>query len=541
MTADVLGLLRSDQERRWAHAARVKQLRQVRLPQLSDWNYRPCDRHEVATPSCEWRACGFPPFDHQTVSASFLLIAQKAVDASQTGTGKTNSILLTLCLAKHLGEPLRAVLVVPTSAVTQWASEARRFAPGLNTVSVTAGLPKAQRLAIYASQWEVLIIGFHLATRDIDALAALRPAQVVSDDVDPILQTANQTHKAMVRLAANADRVIVANATNLQTRLNQLYAATVLIGGRAVWGSMSAFEERYVRKAPVYIHTRDSRGRHARQKVFKAVGYRNLNDFKAKFDPMMIRHRYEDLVDLRIPDVVVQNVYVALHPAQRARYERLQQGVLELLRKDQPPAQRFVSAGVAWNHGGQICAGLPALGEADGPGASVKLDWVVDHLAGEWADQKVVVYARNRRHHRRAPAPAGRPRHRLRHDLGADADADHRAAEITRFWQDPECRVMILSAAGERSLNLQNASVLVSIDLQLNPARVQQLLGRLRRAGSTHARIFAISLLATDTQEERYQVALASRQALFDFVHDEDSGDLFERLDPETLLRLIRP
>jgi hypothetical protein len=35
--------------------------------------------------------------------------------------------------------------------------------------------------------------------------------------------------------------------------------------------------------------------------------------------------------------------------------------------------------------------------------------------------------------------------------------------------------------------------------------------------------------------------SLSTRQALFDHVHDEDSGDLFERLDPDVLLRLISP
>jgi reverse gyrase len=129
-------------------------------------------------------------------------MARKAIDASQTGTGKTNSILLTLCLAKHYGEPLRAVLVVPTSAVSQWRAETKRFAPGLNVVSVTSGIEKSRRLQMYATRWEVLIIGFHLATRDIDAAGTLAARQIVSDDVDPILQTTNKTHKAMVRLTA---------------------------------------------------------------------------------------------------------------------------------------------------------------------------------------------------------------------------------------------------------------------------------------------------------------------------------------------------
>jgi hypothetical protein len=68
----------------------------------------------------------------------------------------------------------------------------------------------------------------------------------------------------------------------------------------------------------------------------------------------------------------------------------------------------------------------------------------------------------------------------------------------------------------------------------------QQLMGRIRRAGSTRNRVFCISLLITDSQEERY-MAISTRQALFDHVHDEDSGDLFKRLDPDVLLRLTSP
>lgn len=531
----------TDQQQRWAHAGRVKNLQRVNLPHLTDWNYDACSHHSEPTPNCEYRQCGFPPFDHQTVSATYHLIGKKTIDASQTGTGKTNSIALTLCLAKHYGEPLRALLVVPTTAVNQWAAEIQRFAPGLSTVAVTSGLPKDRRLQVYASSWELLIIGYHLMGRDIAALERLEPLQVISDDVDPILQTSNKTHRAMIRLTSSADRVIVANATNLQLRLQQLYAVSLMIGGRDIWGSLKSFESRYVKKEPVFIHSRNERGEHETQKVFKATGYHNLTDFKAKFSPMMIRHRYEDLHDQRIPDIVVEHVYVDLHPAQRTKYEQLQAGILELQKRDQPPQQKKVTALAAWTHGAQICAGLPALGEADGPGASSKLDWLVNHTISEWSDQKIIVYARNRGtidalHHRLTDHGVG-----YASIWGVETHADHRAAEVKRFWEDPQCRVMILSAAGERSLNLQNAQVLVSLDLNLNPARVQQILGRIRRLGSSHDRVFAINLLATDTQEERYLLSLASRQALFDAVHDEDNADLFERLDPDQLLKLISP
>ena len=119
--------------------------------------------------------------------------------------------------------------------------------------------------------------------------------------------------------------------------------------------------------------------------------------------------------------------------------------------------------------------------------------------------------------------------------------------EMTRFWEDPDTKVMIISVSGERSLNLQNASILVMWDLQLNPARVAQIAGRVRRVGSTHKRVFVFELLMSDTQEERYMAALAARQTLFDFVYDVDTeGEdadnlLIQKLDTEQILRLIQP
>lgn len=529
----------TDQQKRWEKAGHVKTLNKVILPHLADWNYNACEHHEEPSAECVYRKCGFEPFDHQTVSSSFHLLARRSIDASETGTGKTNSILLTLCLAKHYKEPLKAILVVPTPAVQQWADETRRFAPGLNTVAVSSGMTRDERLAQYAGDWEVLIIGFHLMTRDIDSLEVIAPAQVISDDVDPLLQMKNKTHKAMIRLCAHANRVIIANATNLQTRLDQLYAVSLPLGGRDLWGSPKSFDAKYTKKEPVYIFINNSRGEKTRQKTFKANGYKNLGDFKEKFSPMVIRHRYENLSDIRIPEIVSENVYLELYAPQRAKYELLQQGVLELQKKDMPPQQKQVSAVTAWTHGGQICAGLPALGEEDGTYASSKLDWVQSHVIGEWADRKVVVYARNRGTITALQA-------RLDADgvghaaiWGGLTGAENRAEERRRFLEDPNCRVMIISASGERSLNLQNASVLVSIDMNLNPARVMQILGRIRRIGSSHDRVFAFNLMAIDTQEERYQTTLASRQALFDAVHDEDHADLFERLEPDVLMKLI--
>ena len=65
--------------------------------------------------------------------------------------------------------------------------------------------------------------------------------------------------------------------------------------------------------------------------------------------------------------------------------------------------------------------------------------------------------------------------------------------------------------------------------------------------------MFVFELLHIDTQEERYMGSLAARQALVDFVFDNENGDdstrsrgseptqLIQRLDTNQLLRLIQP
>jgi hypothetical protein len=382
---------------------------------------------------------------------------------------------------------------------------------------------------VYASDWEVLIVGYHLMTRDIEALIAINVLQVFSDDVDPILNPKNATAKAFNRLAENAERVAVVNATNLQTRLEQLYFAALPIGGRGVWGSQENFKKKYEKREPVYLHLKkqNAHGKASKKvhKTMKFVGYKNLEDFRDKYGPMVIRHGYEDLTDIRLPEVMpAGQIWLDLYPEQRKRYALLQAGIHELIDKDDTPQQKQISALAAYNYGTQICTGLCALGEPDGPQVSSKLDWLEGAVSeGVFAEVgKLVVFVKNigtvnALHARLESRGIG-----YATIWGPENSKEARELAQRRFWEDPVCRVLI-----------------GTIDSIPNPARMHQILGRIRRAGSRHQRVFPFYLLATDTQEERYLRVLGSRQALFDRVHDEESAELFERLTPEEIARLI--
>ena len=468
-------------------------------------------------------------------------------------THNTLSALLTLAIAHSRGEDIKAVLVVPSISVKQWIAEATRWTPGFKTIAVPPKTPKKDRLSAYASDWNLMIIGYHVFTKDIDHIEKIQAKQAVVDDVDPALNTKNQTYSALRRLCSPSDIVIVQNATPVSMQLMQLYAATCLIGGADVWGSQANFARQYVKRENVWIKFKDPKKKARR--TYKTVGYKNLDHFSEKFGPMHIRITYEDIADdVAIPDIVTEQVYLDMSPKQVSRYAELQTGVRTILNKANMPAQqKAIGALAAFTIGSQICSGTFALKntsgsyEGDGPDASPKLDWIMQRLTGEWAEEKVVVYSKFRGSIMALQKRLEREGVGYSTVWGMEPNPEVRKEEMDRFWQDPNTRVMIISVSGERSLNLQNARILVMWDMPLNPARVNQLAGRIRRVGSSHSKVFVFELLHSDTQEERYMAALSTRQALFDYVFDVDTDDedadtlLIQKLDPEELLRLIQP
>lgn len=539
MTAEAPTYVLTDATARAEHiAAQVKTAQRIDLPQNPYWNYGPCEHHETAKPDCEYRACGGDLFDHQTVTAAWLVFQKKALVASDPGTGKTGSTLMALCLLKANNQLGRTLIVINTPAVPQWAAEIRRFAPGLNTAVISPGMSKKSRTDIYASSgWDVMLIGYHLLIKDVKIIHNMGFDVVISDDVDPLRSHKTATHKAITSLADHADRAVVMNASSLATKLIELHASMMPLGGRFIWGALPMFERRYLLKE--WEEVRIPGGR--KVKIGKVVGVQNGQELRDRLSKWVIRYSYKDLGnDLRMPELMPPtNVWLDLHKPQREAYEQLRSSVKKIQTEEGERAQHLTAI-EKFTKGAQICAGLPAMGEPDGPGASVKLDWLEDKLESDWTQEKIVVFARNigtiralqQRLHAKGIGFAT--------VWGEDSSPQSRTAEVSRFWEDPNCRVFMGTAAIERSLNLQVANIVVNVDLHLNPERVKQILGRIRRAGSAHSHVYTFNLLATDTQESGSIEVLRKREAVTSFVWGDDET-IFDRLSPADLLRLIRP
>lgn len=536
MTLADVRLLPAD--KRLLAADRIRTMRDFTLPELEYLNSQPCARHTSLAeglqqmPPC--RRCGVKMRKHQRVGVAWLWMRGRGLIADQVGSGKTLQAAGLLACMKQAGEfeHGRAVVIVRPSVIQQWQEELQRFVPKLTITTATGN--RKERIERYIGTWEVLITGFQILTRDLELLDHFPVGAVVVDDIDALRNPSNATAYAVKRIARRSPRVAVLTATPLQKQLRELHSVLEPVGALDVFGSATAFRNRYVREDLVRMYS-PTAGRMVRTR--QLVGYKNLDEFKAKVAPMTLRRTPADIDDVDLPAISPHTVYLDLYPAQQRKYEELRAGVLRIIKAEGMQVKQ-TKAATAFLFGAQICSGLVTLGEEDRPGTSVKLDWVEQHLTGDLADEKVVVFCQFTKtvealQHRLTRAGVGHVT-----IWGREPNRAVRQRAKDRFWDDPTCRVLIGTSAIEQGLNLQVARHLINVDQLMNPARMQQLAGRIRRDGSAYQTVYVHNLLARATQEEGYMELLSREQALADHVWGE-SNQLFEALHPLALLQLI--
>jgi SNF2 family DNA or RNA helicase len=552
-----------DADSRESLAWKVRNLEDFNLPHLSAWNYDLCRKHrngweetlydattdqdvehtvyDRPKPGC--RQCGIHFRQHQRVSIMWLYLKKRALLADTMGSGKTTSAggLLAmmhetgeLSLSRRDGGMGRAVITPRSPALHQWYDELLRMMPGLNVV-IAEGTAK-KREELYQQNWEVLLIGPEMLRNDHEKVMRHSLSLFLTDDIDQLRNPDTTTSYVLDRVGAKADRFVIMTGTPLQKRLPELHAILDGIGGDKIFGDIDSFTKKHVRRR---YFTDIDKNTGEEVKTSQVVGYSNLKEVKQKMAPLVLRRTAADLKDVTLPTIVPDDVMLDLYPKQRAKYEELKKGVLKILREEGTQT-KHTTALSQLHYGAQICGGLATLGEEDGPKTSVKMDWIIDKVSdgGDLGDEKVVLFANYKTSVRALQTRLQAAGVGFTTVWGEEADKTKRRASQERFWNDPDCRVLIGTRAIEQSLNLQVARHLINMDMILNPARMEQLAGRIRRDGSAYQHVFVHNLLTVNTQEARYLPLLEREAALSSHIWDENS-QLFSALSPMALMSLI--
>ena len=462
-------------------------------------------------------------YDFQKKDVGYFYFIRKALNANPTGLGKTIEIIALNCLQMQRNQLVGHVQVVLANSLLQWYAEYRKFAPHLN-VRVALGT-KIQRIGIYNMDFDVLLVSYNTLWRDWEYLAALDYNSIGFDECSFFKNPDTKTFDIVNKIAESCDWVLPMTATPIQNCVVDLWSIYQTLDIKGLLGTRLYFTNRYcVQKQEIlYINRR-------KRTIWKTVGYKNMAELKEKIAPFYVRRRIED-IEQDLPELIVRNKWLDLYPRQRELYKDIKNDVLSHHYHGVELRNKFHALK-------KTIDGLRTV-DLHNEDVSVKLDYIMDLLQNDLASEKVVIFSIYKNTIKALMDRLNRTNTTYACLWGDEKDKAVRYDIQHRFSTSPNPRVILGTVALEMGLNLQAARYMICLDMLYNPARMTQIIGRIRRIGSPHRTNIMINLLTNSTLEEKMWQRLNQRQAISDFVLDEKS-QVFDTLSDDELYMLIK-
>jgi SNF2 family DNA or RNA helicase len=421
--------------------------------------------------------------------------------ADDMGLGKTIQALAMICHARETSEQREPFLVVaPTSVVSNWVHEARRFAPGLKVSAVTEtsarrGTPLAEDVA----GADLVVTSYALFRIDIESYLRQAWSGLILDEAQFVKNHQAKSYQCARRLPAPFKLAIT--GTPLENSLMDLWSLLSIVAP-GLYPSPQSFSDTY------------------RRPIERGDDPTLLATLRRRVRPLMLR-RTKEAVAADLPPKQEQVLEVVLNPRHQKIYQthlqRERQKVLGLL--DDLDRNRF-----------EIFRSLTLLRQLSlDPGLvdpdyaqvrSSKADAFVDQLrevVGE--GHRALVFSQFTRF-------LGVIRRRL--DAEAipyaylDGRTRKRAARIEEFKTGDAPVFLISLKAGGVGLNLTEADYCFILDPWWNPAVEAQAVDRTHRIGQDKT-VMVYRMVAVGTIEEKVMELKARKQSLFARVMDDDA------------------
>jgi superfamily II DNA or RNA helicase len=443
-------------------------------------------------------------YPYQVEGTAFLAGTGRALLADDMGLGKTlQAIAAAVWLRENEGAQ-KILIICPASLKHQWEREIGKFT-GLDAQIIQGGPP--ERGVQYRRNAAFHIINYELVLRDLSVInETLRPDLVIMDEAQRIKNWRTKIAAAVKLIPSRY--AFVLSGTPLENRLEDLYSLMQVVDPRVLgplWRYMVDF------------HVTDERG--------KVLGYRNLSVLRKRLAPVMLR-RDRRLVRDQLPDRIVQRLDVAMTPKQIDLHDAAMStaGTIAHIAKKRPLTPSEQNRLMAALQQARMACNAAGLVDKETEGAP-KLDELAD-LLDELCLQsglKVVVFSQWELMTRMVEGLV------LKMALGCvrlhgGVPSAQRGALMDRFREDDSIQVFISTDAGGVGLNLQNASVVINMDVPWNPAVLEQRNGRVHRLGQERT-VQIITMVASDSYEEQVFALVRSKQDLFDNVIAEDATE----------------
>ena len=434
-----------------------------------------------------------------------------ALIADDMGLGKTLQVIATLLQLKNDGEltKAKALVVVPTTLMTNWQREIAKFAPSLS-VGIYHGTTRVLPEAVKDLP-DVTLTTYGLMRRETEKLAGYKWRLLVLDEAQAVKNATSGQSVAAKSL--NASQTIAMTGTPVENRLSEYWSILETVQPRLL-GSLKDFTETFA--APIETDHSES----------AAEAFRRLTA------PFMLRRLKSDksiIADLPERNTVDQ--FTNLTAEQAALYSKVLEAHMKKLKKLEEKAVedpqgtdiRTIRRGEVLKlitSMKQICNSpsqyLKTETATPDSGKAAALFDILGHCRE--AGRKVLIFTQYREMGERLQTWIEKATGHRPDFLHGGVSVKARQVMVDRFQTDRSVHAMIISLkAGGTGLNLTAASCVVHYDLWWNPAVEAQATDRAYRIGQRRD-VLVYRFVTAGTFEERINEMLMEKRNLADLT-----------------------
>ncbi len=402
--------------------------------------------------------------------------------ADDMGLGKTAQTLAHIAVEEAEGRLTDPVLVVvPTSLVPNWASEAARFTPHLK-VLILHGLDRHGRRNEIAEA-KIVITTYAILSRDIELMRGYPWHLVVLDEAQAIKNPEAKATRAVCSLTAT--HRLCLSGTPVENNLMELWSQfAFLMPG--LLGDRRSFQKRF--RGPIEKQANNERAAQLARRI----------------RPFLLR-RTKTAVAKELPPKTEIIRRVELEPGQRDLYETIRLSVHEKVRT------AIAATGLARNaitvldallKLRQVCCDprLVKLDAARAVSESAKLSCLVDMVKEMVPEgRRILIFSQFTSMLDLIKPELEQAGIGYVELTGSTAD---RALPVEQFQHGDVAVFLISLKAGGRGLNLTAADTVIHYDPWWNPAAEDQATDRAHRIGQDKP-VFVYKLIAAKTVEDR--------------------------------------
>jgi SNF2 family DNA or RNA helicase len=428
--------------------------------------------------------------------------------ADDMGLGKTIQTISLLLREKGTKKklPAPALLIAPTSVVTNWEREIGRFAPGIRTyVHRGVGRLKGEEMRQAVKGQDVVLTSYPIARLDAESIHSIKWLAVILDEAQNIKNPETKQTQAIRKI--EAEFRIALTGTPVENRLSELWSIMHFLNPGYL-GARKSFRENFALPIERY-HDEEA-----------------IKQLKQLTTPFILRRvKTDPRVITDLPDKVETKVYCTLTEEQATLYEAVVQDVMKKIEEEEGIKRRGLVLSMMMQLK-QICNHpVQYLHQGGRNGADVSLadrSGKLERL-GELLEE-VLAAARNERAliFTQFAEMGGMLADYLPRAFGAGTQFLHggtpaktRDLMVKRFQEDEHAPpIFILSLkAGGTGLNLTRANHVFHFDRWWNPAVEDQATDRAFRIGQKR-NVQVHKFVTTGTLEEMIDDMIESKKGL---------------------------